>query len=129
MREWLRVSEVASLMGMSRRGALKRLQVKNRQYNGRLLRRERNGSPWEVSMSVLQEERLLTVAKPQEDQHREVISEMRERLESMDVRLVGTRNSLNAWRRKFDRRLEKHERAIKKLGEGADAVRDLLETT
>jgi hypothetical protein len=103
MREWIRVSEYAEHAGLTARGALKRLHVKNSQFNGRLLRRSSPSGPWEVSVLVLSEG---SAQRARAETREDELAALRERLDSLDLRLIGVRDSLRAWRAKLSKRLD-----------------------
>lgn len=104
---WIRVSTAADGMGMTPQGALKRLKRLNGVADGRLLRREDEGSPWLVSVDVL-----IEMSRSQVTQD-ETIEKLKARISDVEVKLLGLRNSHNAHRRRTTKRLDTHERALK----------------
>lgn len=106
---WIRVSEAAEGMDMTPQGTLRRLKRLNELAEGRLLRRDSEGSPWFVSVDVLLE---LSRAKNEQD---EAIDKLTGRVSDIEVKLIALRNSHGAHRRKTNKRLDTHERALKAL--------------
>lgn len=68
---WISVPKAARLMGLTRQGALKRLQILDREADGQLLRRistTGQGGRFEVSMEMLQEIMVRKREKPDEEE-------------------------------------------------------------
>lgn len=99
-KKWIRVSAAAKLMGMTPRGALKRLQRINKHIaDGRLMRRDSPTSPWEVSVQVLEELDSVHLRD-------HTLEKLNSKVERLEVQVLALRNSHQSHRRKTARRLE-----------------------